>query len=313
MGDEREEGHRAAEIFAINWEIYLFHCNLSPLEANKNWDWEIRADSTNWNLDLGNLFQYRHLLFSLVRRDFLLSYQQTVLGPAWLFVQPLLTLIVYVVVFGQILKINTNQLPPVLFYYSGIILWNFFNESFNASVRTFKDNIHIFSKVYFPRIIIPTASLITHFTRFCIQFLLLIPLIIFFIYQEEFHFTWGRHILLIPVVILAIGLISLSMGLLFSVATAKYRDLGFVVELGTRLLFFITPILYPLSYVREDLRWIVVLNPLTPLFELFRVGLFGVGTVSSGELIYVGVFILLSLSLSLVLFNKYGKKLLDVI
>ena len=283
------------------------------MEANKNWDWEIRADSTNWKLDLGNLIQYRHLLFSLVRRDFLLSYQQTVLGPAWLFVQPLLTLIVYVVVFGQILKINTNQLPPVLFYYSGIILWNFFNESFNASVRTFKDNIHIFSKVYFPRIIIPIASIITHFTRFCIQFLLLIPLIIFFIYMGEFNFTWGPHILLIPVVILAIGLISLSMGLLFSVATAKYRDLGFVVELGTRLLFFITPILYPLSYVREDLRWIVVLNPLTPLFELFRVGLFGVGTVSSGELIYVGVFILLSLSLSLVLFNKYGKKLLDVI
>lgn len=284
------------------------------VNPENKWDWEIETESTDWNLNIQNLFSYRHLIGSMVRRDFLLSFQQTLLGPAWLFVQPVFTLIIYVFVFGKLIGVDTgDQLPPVLFYYSGIILWNFFNESFSAISKTFRDNFHIFSKVYFPRIVMPISVITTQFLRFVIQFSLLIPLILYFTLFSNFEFTFGLHLLGFPIAVLGVGLISLSMGLIFSVITAKYRDIANLVDLCVRLLFFITPILYPLSFVNKQFQWIVNLNPLTPLFELSRLSLFGEGSISSFQLLYTGIFIILISSLSIFLFNKYGRKLMDVI
>src|SRR5688500_17400856 len=141
------------------------------VNPENKWDWEIETESTDWNLNIQNLFSYRHLIRSMVRRDFLLSFQQTLLGPAWLFVQPVFTLIIYVFVFGKLIGVDTgDQLPPVLFYYSGIILWNFFNESFSAISKTFRDNFHIFSKVYFPRIVMTISVIIHQFLRFVYKF-----------------------------------------------------------------------------------------------------------------------------------------------
>jgi len=143
----------------------------------KKWDWEITADTSNWSWDIRSLLSYRHLLGSLVRKNFIINYKQTVLGPAWILLQPILTLFVYVLVFGKLIRVPTGDVPPPLFYLSGIVIWNFFNESFSATSRTFRDYIHIFTKVYFPRIIIPLSTISTQLMRFMVQFLFLVAML----------------------------------------------------------------------------------------------------------------------------------------
>ncbi|MGZ3838625.1 MAG: ABC transporter permease [Flavisolibacter sp.] len=277
------------------------------------WDWEI-SPKPAWDANIKRLFPYRHLLGNLVRREFLLNYQQTILGPLWILLQPILTLIVYALVFGKLIGIPTGgHMPPVLFYFSGIILWNFFNDSFGGTSNTFRDNIHIFSKVYFPRIIMPLSQLTTHFFRLFIQLLLLLLLTLYYILFRGLTIKFSLLFLAIPASVILTGILSLSLGLIFSVLTAKYRDIANLVFIGIRLLMFVTPVFYALSTVRPQLRWIVLLNPLTPLFEWFRLGWFGEGSAGLGPLCYSVVFISLAFITALYLFTKQGSKLIDVV
>jgi lipopolysaccharide transport system permease protein len=283
------------------------------LQQEQKWDWEIQSQpKLKWSAR--DILSYRHLLGSLVRREFLLNYQQTILGPVWILFQPLLTLVTYVLVFGKLIGIPTGEnLPPVLFYFSGIVLWNFFNDSFVGTSNTFRDNIQIFSKVYFPRIIMPLSVLFTHFFRLIVQLLLLFLMIVYYVTFKGFHVPIRLNILLIPVAIILTGVISFTLGLFFSVLTAKYRDISNLVYVGIRLLMFVTPVIYPLSAVQEKLRWIVTINPLTPIFELFRLGLYGQGTVEPLQLLYCILFSIVTLFGSLYLFTKQGSKLIDVV
>jgi lipopolysaccharide transport system permease protein len=280
----------------------------------KNPEWVIEATSSYFDLNIKELLSYNHLLFRLVRKEFLINYQQTLLGPVWILFQPLLTMITYVFVFNKIIGVSIGgKLPPVLFYFTTIVLWNFFNDSFSAVSKTFRDNIHIFSKVYFPRLIIPFASIATQFFRFLIQFAFLIIILIYFMLFKGFHEKFTLYLLALPLVIFLVAMVSLSIGLIFSVITAKYRDLSNFVDIFIRVLLFVTPVIYPLSAVKQSIRWIVELNPLTPLFELFRLALLGEGTVSLPQILYSVVFILFSLLIAILLFNKQGSKLIDVI
>lgn len=279
----------------------------------KNWDWEITPRTANWSWDIKSLISYRHLLWSLVRKEFLLNYQQTILGPGWILFQPVLTLITYVFVFGRLIKIPTGDVPPVLFYICGIVLWNFFNDSFGTTSRTFRDYIHIFTKVYFPRIVIPLAGVSTHFTRFLVQLLLMLGILLYYVITGGFQPMVGLNLLAIPLAIAGVGLVSFSVGLIFSVLTAKYRDIANIVDVLVRLLFFVTPVVYPLALVREDLRWIVSVNPLTGFFELFRYGVLGQGTIDAGQILYSVLFVLVSFILGVYMFNKQGSKLIDVV
>lgn len=277
-------------------------------------EWVIEANSSYFDLNIKELLSYNHLLFRLVRKEFLINYQQTLLGPAWILFQPLLTMITYVFVFNKIIGVSIGgKLPPVLFYFTAIVLWNFFNDSFSAVSKTFRDNIHIFSKVYFPRLIIPFASIATQFFRFLIQLAFLIIILIYFIVFKGFHEKFTLYLLALPLIIFLIAMVSLSMGLIFSVITAKYRDLSNFVDIIIRILLFITPVIYPLSAVKQSIRWIVELNPLTPLFELFRLALLGEGTVSVPQILYSVIFIIFSSVIAILLFNKQGSKLIDVI
>ncbi len=277
-------------------------------------DWVIDAKSSYFDLNLKELFSYHHLLFRLVKKEFLINYQQTLLGPLWVLFQPIITTVTYVFVFNKVIRVSTGgKLPPVLFNFSGIVLWNFFNDSFSATSKIFRDNIHIFSKVYFPRLIVPFALIITQFFRFLIQLGLLIIILVYFIAFKGFNVAFTWYLLTLPFVIFIVGMISLSIGLFFSIITAKYRDLSNFVDIFIRVLLFITPIIYPLSAVKENIRWIVALNPLTPLFELFRLGMLGQGTVSPGQILYSIIFMILSLVFTILLFNKQGGKLIDVI
>ncbi|MBO0358055.1 ABC transporter permease [Hymenobacter sp. BT186] len=248
-----------------------------------------------------------------MRRDFLLVYQQTILGPFWVLLQPLLTLVTYVVVFGKVVGISTGGVPPVLFYLAGIVLWNLFNDSFTGISSTFRDNAQVFSKVYFPRLIIPVARLGGYLFHFGIQFGLLILVLGYYVLFHHVAVPSGRWLLLVPVAILLVGALSLALGLFFSVMTAKYRDMSHLLSLGIRLFMFLTPVIYPVSYVAEKWRWLVQLNPLTPLFELFRRALLGQGTVSVPQFAYCFTFTSVLLLAALLIFNKQGDKLIDIL
>jgi len=283
------------------------------MASEAKWDWEITNKTSYWGSSLKDLWSYRQLIISQVRRDFLLNYQQTILGPVWILLQPIFTLVTFVAVFFKMVGISTGSVPAVLFYFSGIVLWGFFSDSFGSTSFTFKENAQLFSKIYFPRIIMPLSVIGTHFLRFLVQLVLLILIIIFFVLFQGFSFTWSIWVLTFPVAIFFVGLIGLSMGLFFSVLTAKYRDMINMVNLGLRLLMFVTPVIYPMGFVPENVRWLVQINPLSPWFELFRKALLGEGTVTVFTLTYSILFTLIAFSGSILLFNKQGDKLIEVV
>lgn len=284
-----------------------------PVTTTAKWDWEINNKTTFWSHGFAELWAYRHLLAGLVKRYFLLNYNQTVLGPLWILFQPILTLVTYVLVFHKLVGISTGALPPVVFYASGIVLWNFFSDSFTGTSNTFRENIQLFSKVYFPRIIMPVSVVSTQFLRFLMQMALFFAVILYYSVATDFAFQWTWNLLFLPVAIALIGLFGLGLGLLFSVLTAKYRDINNLVTLGVRLLMFVTPVIYPITVIPEKMRWVVQLNPLTPLFELFRHSLLGQGVVTPGQLLYSLVLTVLLLLGAVLFFNKQGDKLIDVV
>lgn len=283
------------------------------LHINKKWEWQIDNRTSFWSHSIRELWTYKHLLAGLVRRNFILNYQQTVLGPLWIMFQPIVTLVTYVLVFNKIVGITTGSLPPVVFYASGIILWNFFSDSFTGTANTFRDNAQVFSKVYFPRIIMPISVISTHFLRFLMQLFMFLIIIGYYSVFEGLSLQTNLWILAFPLAILLIGAFGLGIGLLFSVVTAKYRDINNLVALGVRLLMFVTPVIYPMSAVPENTRWMLSLNPLTPYFELFRLSLLGEGYVTPYQILYSIVFTLLLLLGAVLLFNKQGDKLIDVV
>ncbi|EMR00857.1 ABC transporter permease [Cesiribacter andamanensis] len=248
-----------------------------------------------------------------MRRDFLLNYQQTVLGPLWILFQPILTLVTFVLVFDKLVGIPTGTIPPVLFYLAGIVLWNFFNDSFLGTSFTFRENAQIFSKVYFPRLVVPLSVMSTHFFRFLMQLVLLLIVLLWYWVVEGVPVSVNAWLLFFPLSVLLIGCIGLSLGLIFSVLTAKYRDLVNLVHLGVRLMMFLTPVIYPVAIIPKDVQWLVQLNPLTPLFEVFRYGLLGDGTFGVGQLLYSTLFALVLVVVSFMIFNKQGDKLIDVV
>lgn len=281
--------------------------------ATKQWEWEIGPKTRFSFSQLKAVFDYRHLLSAMVKKEFILNYRQTILGPVWLLFQPVLTLIVYVFVFGKLMGVSTSvSIPPVLFYFSGIVLWNFFSDSFASISNTFRDHIYLYSKVYFPRLILPLSILSTNFLRFIIQLALLLILLVYYVMFQQYTVKIGPQLLYLPLAFLGIALISLGIGLVAALLTAKYRDIANLIGIMLRLLMFVTPVLYSLATVNNQFKWIILINPLTPLFELFRYSLFGEGTIGPNHLIYSFCFSVLIISVSLFLFTTRSSKLIDV-
>jgi lipopolysaccharide transport system permease protein len=280
--------------------------------ARKHWEWEIKPESFWFNWNLLQLWNYRHLLLRLVRRDFLIHHQQTLLGPLWILFQPLIVLVTYILIFEKAVGLSTDGLSPTLFYLSGIILWNLFAESFTATAFTFIQNGALFGKVYFPRLTMPLSSIIVNLVRFGIQFSVFIILLTMIsparfvdgTLQMIFALCWS-----IPFV----AMLGLALGLIFSILTAKYRDLVNIIHLIVRLLMFATPIIYPLSMVGTSWRKYVLLNPLTTMVEVFRSGFLGQGTFNSTHIFYSSILTIVLLFIGSMLFNKYSSKLQDVL
>ena len=238
-------------------------------------------------------------------------YQQTLLGPLWMVIQPILTVLTYVLIFDKVIGLETEGVPAFLFYLTGITLWSLFSDIFLGTSGTFVSNAHIFSKVYFPRIIAPLAILLLHLLRFLIQLLLLIIVLAWYHFTDRYH-VGGNWLLSIPVIFMTAGM-AFGAGLIFSVFTAMYRDLFNLQQLLVRLLMFLCPIFYALSMVPSEKKWLVSLNPLSSFFEVFRYAFIGKGAVSLRELSYSGMWMVALITAGVLLFNKRGDKLMDVI
>lgn len=285
---------------------------MNPNQDRHHWSWEIKAESSWFQWKLNHIWEYRHLLLRLVRRDFLIHHQQTVLGPLWMVFQPFIILIIYVLIFDKAVGLSTDGLSPTLFYLSGIILWTLFAESFTGTAFTFIQNGSLFAKVYFPRLVIPLSAVVLNYIRFGIQFLLFFVLLLFIDFSAvlEHPLRWVSCLVISTVTVAGIGM---GLGLIFSILTAKYRDLVNIIHLIVRLLMFATPVIYPLSAVEPDVRKWINMNPLSSVFELFRYGFLGQGTFSSIHILYSVVAMVILVIIGAMLFNKFGNKLQDVI
>ncbi|HUQ96598.1 MAG TPA: ABC transporter permease [Chitinophagaceae bacterium] len=281
-------------------------------EKPLHWDWEITKKTSWLGLSFRELASYKDLLFRLVRKDFLASYQQTLLGPFWVVVQPLLTVFTYVLVFNRVIGISTEGIPPFLYYLTGITLWSLFSDIFFGTSSTFIQNVQVFSKVYFPRLIVPASIVLLHALRFLFQLLLLIVVLLYYYFTGQIELQPVNLFLALPAVVTVIG-IGFGGGLLFSILTAKYRDLLSMMQLLIRLLMFLCPIFYSLARVPAKFKTMVSINPLASQFELFRFAFLGKGDVTPAFILYSVCVMLVLVAGGILLFNKTGDKLIDVL
>lgn len=277
------------------------------------WDLEIKPKGNLFSLNLKELWSYRDLLVLFVKRDFTAVYKQTILGPLWYLIQPILTTITFSVVFGNIAKISTDGAPQILFYMSGIICWNYFADCLNNTSTTFVSNAGVFGKVYFPRLISPLAVVLSTLIKFSVQLFLFLGILLYYIFFEHFNFTLQPQILLLPYLVLLMALLGLSLGIIISTFTTKYRDLRFLIGFGVQLLMYATPIIYPLSSLAGTYKTIVLLNPMTPIIEAMKFILIGSGSFNMYYLAYSTLFIFIVFFGSLLLFNKVEKTFMDTV
>ena len=278
----------------------------------KNWSLIIKPRRNLFDIKLKELWKYRDLIILFVRRDFVARYKQTILGPFWFLIQPLLTTLMFTVVFGNIAGISTDGLPKMLFYMTGITAWNYFSSSLRATSNTFVANAGIFGKVYFPRLAIPISTVISGLVQFLIQFLFLLAFMIYFGIAGA-DFSPNIYVLLIPVLVIIMAGMGLSFGILISSLTTKYRDLTNLVGFGIQLWMYATPIIYPLSEIPEKYKIFILANPVTPIIETFRFALLGKGAFDPLYLLYSVGFTIVILVIGILLFNKIEQSFMDTV
>lgn len=284
-----------------------------PLSENKEWTQIIKPKTSWFDLQLHNLWQYRDLLLMFVKRDFVSVYKQTILGPIWFIIQPLLTTLMFIIIFSKVAEIPTDGAPPALFYLSGLVIWNYFSTCLNKTAVTFTANSGIFGKVYFPRLIMPLSNVLSALIGFGIQLALLFLVILYFYIFHETSLHFNSYLLFIPFSLMLVAALGLGFGIIISSVTTKYRDLVYLVSFGVQLLMYATPVIYPLSFFSGNYKFLILANPLTPLIELFRYSLLGVGEFNVLHIAYSAAFTIISLFMGILLFNKVEKKFMDVI
>ena len=272
----------------------------------------IKPKNRLFEVDFKEIWQYRDLFSMFVKKDIITQYKQTILGPAWFFIQPALTTIMYMVVFGGIAKISTDGLPQPLFYLAGIVCWQYFADCLNKTSATFTTNQHIFGKVYFPRMIVPLATITSNLVRMGIQFLLFIAVYVFYIISGV-AVAPNIYILLLPLLVIMLAGLSLGFGVIISSLTTKYRDLTILFTFIVQLWMYATPVIYPLSTMPADKQWIMAINPVTSIIETFKFSLMGVGTFSWGMLAYSFVFMVVLMGIGIVVFNKVQRSFMDTV
>lgn len=291
-----------------------------PIESEINskqnvedWDTEIKPQTGLLDIDFKEIWRYRDLLQLFIKRDIITQYKQTILGPTWFFIQPALTTIMFMIVFGGIAGIKTGTVPQALFYLAGISMWNYFSECLNKTSNTFTTNANIFGKVYFPRLIVPLSIVASNLLRFLIQLSLFVVVYLYFVFIEKDSVSPNLYIFLLPVLIIMMAGISFGFGILISSMTTKYRDLtvlfGFIVQLW----MYATPVIYPLGTLPADKQWIVALNPITSIIETFKYGALSEGTFSWWQLGYSFGFMVVLIAIGTIVFNRVQRSFMDTV
>lgn len=285
------------------------------MNNGEDWTLIIKPRNSLLNLNLRELWQYRDLLEMYIKRDIVTFYKQTILGPIWFFIQPIFTTIVFMFVFGGLAGIPTDGIPQILFYLSGITLWNYFSECLTKTSDTFLTNQGVFGKVYFPRLIAPLSVTITGLIKMFIQFSLFAVVYLVFLFNGA-PVRPNFHAFLFPVLIFILAALSLGFGILISSLTTKYRDLKFLIVFAVQLWMYASPVIYPLSVMKgsyEKYMWLIQANPVTAVLETFKYGFLGNGTFSWLALAYSFVFSMVILFLGVIVFNKVERSFMDVI
>ncbi|WP_374951935.1 ABC transporter permease [Mucilaginibacter sp.] len=286
--------------------------------VDQEWDLVIKPHDTVFNLHLKDVWNYRDLLWLLVRRDFVSFYKQTILGPIWFFIQPIFTTLVFTFVFGNLANIKTGAAPQPLFYLAGTIAWNYFADCLTKTSTVFRDNAAIFGKVYFPRLIMPLSIVFSNLVKFGVQFALFIVSYLYFFVKINYMGGAGvlqpnAYLLLFPVIMLLMAILGLGLGLIVTALTTKYRDLAFIVSFGMQLLMYATPVIYPLAAAPAKYRLLISLNPMSGLIETFKYGFLGTGQFYGGAFLYSIIASLCIFFIGLVVFNKVEKNFVDTI
>jgi lipopolysaccharide transport system permease protein len=279
----------------------------------EHWDMVIEPHRHLLDLKLGDLWRYRDLVMLFVRRDFVSVYKQTILGPLWYLIQPLLTSITFTVIFGNIASLPTDGLPQFLFYMSGTVVWSYFASCLTKISETFVSNANLFGKVYFPRLAVPVSILTSNLITFLIQFALFLVFMLYFVLRGtpiQPNWLW---VAFSPVLLLMMAGLGLGLGIMISSLTTKYRDLRFLVQFGVQLLMYATPVIYPISSIPARFQWIVLANPMTSIIEAFRYALLGAGSANIGHLMYSFCFMLVIVVLGSIIFNRVEQTFMDTV
>jgi len=278
----------------------------------QTWTEEIKSQNTLFSINFKEVWHYRDLLLMLVKRDYVTFYKQTILGPIWFFIQPLMTTVVYLVLFGQIAKLSTDGAPQIAFYLAGITIWNYFSEALTKTSTVFKDNASLFGKVYFPRLIMPLAIVCSGLMKFAIQFGLFIVVVVYFTFvNPKIH--PNLWILITPFLVLLMATFALGLGMIFSSLTTKYKDLVFLLTFGIQLFMYATPVVYPTSAMPAKFAWLLHINPLTGVFECFRYAYLGTGSFQPMDLLISTILIGVLFFIGIVIYNKVEKSFMDTV
>lgn len=288
---------------------------VSHIEPKKKW----------LDVDLKGLWRYRGLYYMNVKRDLITQYKQTIMGPLWYVIQPMLTTIMYMLVFGGLAGISTDGVPQPLFYLCGVCLWTYFNSSFTSCSNVFAANQNVFGKVYFPRLVVPLGSITSNLIKFAIQFGLFLIVFVYYIVIKDYVPSFGFFndyggvlgtfvTFLMPILLVfMVGMHALSWGLIITSLTTKYRDLTFLITFGVQLLMYATPVIYPLSFAPVQYRMFLNANPLTPVFEAFKYAFLGAGTFDIISLGYSFITLCVVMFFAVILFNRTEQRFMDTV
>jgi len=290
----------------------LNNTNKPSVADSESWDLEIQPKRHLLDINLKEIWIYRDLVMLFVRRDFVSRYKQTILGPFWFILNPLISTLMYTLVFAGIAKISTEGVPPQLFYLSGIVAWSYFASCLNGTSSTFLNNAGIFGKVYFPRLVSPISVIISSMVQLGIQLLLLAIMMLYYSFSG-YSVQINSFIFYIPLLIINLALLGLGFGIIFSALTTKYRDLSNLLAVGVQLWMYITPVIYPFSSVPQKYRIFVYINPVAPLVDAFKYGLIGAGEFNPERLLFSVVFTMILLFIGVVLFNRTEQNFMDTV
>ena len=280
--------------------------------TNEEWTLILRPQRSWLDLRLGELWQYRDLILLFVWRDFVAYYKQTILGPLWYLIQPILTTVVFTVIFGNIAQLSTDGLPPFLFYLAGNTVWTYFASCVQNTANTFTGNASIFGKVYFPRLTIPISVVLSNMISFAIRLAVFLAFFGYYLATgANIQPNWW--ILSVPFLVLLMAGIGLGVGIIVSSLTTKYRDLQQLVGFGVQLVMYATPVIYPISSIQKDWQWLLLINPMTPVIEMFRYAFLGVSSLDPVYVLYSLAFTVVILAAGVLVFNHVESTFMDTV